>query len=166
MDFNEERKKIGNRLIVLTVALIVIPSVAIALAGLTVGLFTAVPIAIGMLVHMWLRHSVNVREDEARGFCKGWNRVSSVQTSGLLLGLTGLLLVSYRWESLSIVDPLSWLWVLFASFFVLRGVICHHAGNEYERTIVRIEQLESQVRVLQYKLDRRPPTREQSGDGI
>ena len=153
MDFEQRRRKTQTWLIVLSVAFLVV----LIIFGRTILLFIAAPIAIAILLLMWLHHSANVKEDEARGDCKGRNRVGSVQLSGVILCLIALVLIAPSWESLSITDPTSWLSVTFASFFVLRGVICWRAGDEYDRTINRVEQLESE-------LERRRPKRKTGRD--
>jgi len=149
MDLPRRRAKIQTVLLVLVVAL----PISVILFFNTVLQFIALPIATAILVLVWVLHDVHVKEDKARGDCKGRNRVGWVQLSGVVLGLTGINLAYDRWESLSATNPATWLWVLLASFFVLCGVICLSAGAEYNRTIDRLEEYEAHLTRLGYERD-------------
>lgn len=164
MDFDRRRDKLRNLAIVLVVALIALPLVGLfAPVPEPVGLalfWTVVPTLIALLVLMCLWHYVGVKEDEAsvQG-AKVWppprNRAGSVLLSGVLLVVIGLVLITYRWHELSISDLWSWLWVAFASFFVIRGVMCFLAADSYDSTVGRLEELEAEVCRLRSELDSR-----------
>lgn len=110
-------------------------------------------VVIALFVVMVLQHREAVKEDKARGICKGRNRVWSIYLSGALLCFVGIYLISSRWESISFTDALNWAWILFAIFFVYRGGICIRAGVEYNRTIDRLEEYETELRRLGYEMD-------------
>ena len=127
--------------------------ICLSIFGNTVLQFITVTLGVVILALMWRLHRVNVKEDKARGIYKGINRVGSIQLSGGLLCLIGIYLIVTRWGSFSVTAPLDWAWVLFSSFFIIRGVICYRAGVEYSKTIDRLEEYETQLERLGCELD-------------
>lgn len=110
-------------------------------------------VAIALFVVMVLVHHEGVKEDKAKGYCKGRNRVWSVYVSGVLLGLVGVYLIRTRWEAISLTKPSHWVWLLFGIFWIYRGVICIRAGTELSRTTERLEEYETELRQLRHAVD-------------
>ena len=110
-------------------------------------------VVISLFILMVLLHREGVKEDRARGMCKGRNRVWSTYLSGALLCFVGIHLIRTSWGVISVTDPLDWAWVLLAMFLIYRGGICIRAGIEYSRTIDRLEEYETALRQLGHELD-------------
>jgi len=110
-------------------------------------------VIIALFVVMVLIHRDNVKDDKARGICKGRNRVWSIYLSGALLCFVGIHLIRTSWGVISVTDPIDWAWMLVAIFLIYRGGICIRAGVEYSKTINRLEEYETELRQLGYELD-------------
>ena len=144
------REEVMLALLIILAIIFVLSAVLLTDTALAV----VIPIVgISLFVVMVLQHRDNVKEDEARGICKGRNRVGSIYFSGALLCFVGIYLISTRWEAISLTNPSHWAWILFASFFVYRGGICIRAGSEYNKTFERLEHCEAEVKQLGYDLD-------------
>lgn len=110
-------------------------------------------VGISLFAVMVLQHRDNVKEDKARGICKGRNRVWSIYLSGGLLCFVGIYLIRTSWGVISVTDPLDWAWILLVIFLIYRGGICIRAGVEYSRTIDRLEEYETELKQLGHELD-------------
>jgi len=137
----------------LLIALAVIFALSIYLFADTAFEIVIPIVGISLFVVMVLQHRDNVKEDRARGICKGRNRVGSIYLSGALLCFVGVYLIRTSWGAISVTAPLGWTWILLAIFLIYRGGICIRAGVEYSRTIDRLEGYEAQLKHLGYELD-------------
>jgi len=148
-DMNRRQERMVGSLVILIILFIL----GFAIFGSTAYQFISVLVGTSILVVMWLLHHENVKEDEARGICKGRNRVGSVYLSGGLICYTGIHILIERWDGFSITDPFHLIGALLILFIILRGWICIRAGSEYNKTIDRLEEHELQLKRLGYELD-------------